>query len=100
MLKTPDQIQELRQKLYQKAKREKEFRFYALYDKVYRKDIIEFAYHLVRAKKGAPGIDGVTVNCFARIPGLSMRTLPNTSTPSRMTGFLLRWRRGSWTRTS
>jgi group II intron reverse transcriptase/maturase len=60
MLKTPDQIQELRKKLYQKAKQEKEFRFYALYDKVYRKDIIEFAYHLVRAKKGAPGIDGVT----------------------------------------
>lgn len=64
MLKTPDQIQELRQKLYQKAKLELEFRFYALYDKVYRKDIIEYAYKLVRAKKGAPGIDGVTFNAI------------------------------------
>jgi RNA-directed DNA polymerase len=64
MLKTPDQIRELRQKLYQKAKQEKEFRFYALYDKVWRKDIIEFAYHLVRAKKGSPGIDGVTFDAI------------------------------------
>ena len=69
MLKTPDQIQELRQKLYQKAKEEKEFRFYALYDKVYRKDIIEFAYHLVRANKGAPGVDGVTFNAIEREEG-------------------------------
>lgn len=66
MLKTPDHIQELRQKLYQKAKQEKEFRFYALYDKVYRKDIIEFAYHLVRVKKGAPGIDGMTFDTIER----------------------------------
>jgi len=69
MLKTPDQIQELRQKLYQKAKEEKEFRFYALYDKVYRKDIIEFAYHLVRANKGAPGVDGVTFDAIEREEG-------------------------------
>ncbi len=64
MLKTPDKIRELRTKLYQKAKQEKEFRFYALYDKVYRKDIIEFAYKLVKAKKGAPGIDGVTFDAI------------------------------------
>jgi RNA-directed DNA polymerase len=36
------------------------FRFYALYDKVYRKDIIAHVYHLVKANKGAPGIDGIT----------------------------------------
>ena len=60
MLTTPEQIQELQKKLYQKAKQDSEFRFYALYDKVYRKDIIEYAYHLVKANKGAPGIDGVT----------------------------------------
>jgi RNA-directed DNA polymerase len=60
MLKTPEQIQELRTKLYQKAKQDSEFRFYALYDKVYRKDILEYAYRLVKANKGAPGIDGVS----------------------------------------
>jgi group II intron reverse transcriptase/maturase len=59
MLATPERIQELQKKLYQKAKQDREFRFYALYDKVYRKDILEHAYHLVRANKGAPGIDGI-----------------------------------------
>jgi RNA-directed DNA polymerase len=67
MLKTPEQIQELRKKLYQKAKQENGFRFYALYDKVYRQDIIEFAYHLVKSRKGAPGIDGIT---FEGIEGM------------------------------
>src|SRR5271157_611449 len=60
MLTTPERIQELQTKLCQKAKQDREFRFYALYDKVYRKDIIEHAYHLVKANKGAPGIDGIT----------------------------------------
>ena len=60
MLTTPEHIQELQTKLCQKAKQDREFRFYALYDKVYRKDIIEHAYHLVKANKGAPGIDGIT----------------------------------------
>jgi RNA-directed DNA polymerase len=60
MLTTPEQIQELQKRLYQKAKQDSEFRFYTLYDKVYRKDIIEYAYRLVKANKGAPGIDGIT----------------------------------------
>ncbi len=60
MLTTPEHIQELQKKLYQKAKQDSEFRFYALYDKVYRKDIIEHAYRLVKANKGAPGVDGIT----------------------------------------
>ena len=60
MLKTPEHIQELQKKLCRKAKQDSEFRFYALYDKVYRKDIVEHAYHLVKANKGAPGIDGIT----------------------------------------
>jgi group II intron reverse transcriptase/maturase len=65
-LKTPEKIRELQRKLYQKAKQEKEYRFYLLYDKVYRLDILSYAYKLVEAKKGAPGIDGET---FERIEG-------------------------------
>ena len=60
MLTTPERIQELQTKLCRKAKQDREFRFYALYDKVYRKDIIEHAYRLVKANKGAPGVDGIT----------------------------------------
>ena len=64
MLKTPENIRELQRKLYRKAKQEKEFRFYLLYDKVYRLDILSHAYNLVKANKGAPGVDGET---FERI---------------------------------
>ena len=60
MLLTPNRTRTLQRKLYCKAKQEPDFRFYSLYDKVYRADILSHAYQLVRANKGAPGIDGVS----------------------------------------
>jgi len=59
-LVTPEKIRSLQRKLYGKAKAEPHYRFYRLYDKVWREDILAHAYALARANGGAPGVDGIT----------------------------------------
>jgi len=59
-LQTPEKIRTLQNKLYLKAKGEPAYRFYLLYDKVWRADILLHAYGLCRANGGAAGVDGVT----------------------------------------
>src|ERR1051325_1023559 len=60
-LRTPEKLRELQRALYLRAKKEPSFRAYALYDKVYRGDVLAHAYALVKANGGAPGPDGETL---------------------------------------
>ena len=76
MLKTPEKIRELQRKLYQKAKQEKEYRFYLLYDKVYRLDILARAYNLVKANKGLTIYSGRSLVCLDKIIGVGQDVQP------------------------
>ena len=70
-----EKIQEFQRKLYEKAKANRKFRFYSLYDKVYRSDILEAAYRRVRANGGACGVDGVTFADIKAKGGTKGRTV-------------------------
>jgi RNA-directed DNA polymerase len=65
----PVKLFTLRQKLYEKAKREPAFRFYTLYGLIARFDVLEAAWDLVAANDGAPGVDGVTLDEVRASPG-------------------------------
>jgi RNA-directed DNA polymerase len=58
-LKTPDSVRKLQTALHAKAKEEPGYRFYLLYDKIYRQDVLDYAYRSCKANKGAAGVDGV-----------------------------------------
>jgi retron-type reverse transcriptase len=57
-LQAPTKLQKLQQALHAKAKGSPDFRFYALYDKFYRQDVLAHAWRLARSNGGKPGVDG------------------------------------------
>ena len=68
----PPKVSELRRTLGQKAKQEPKFRFYALYDRIYRPDVLTAAWWLVLDKDGAPGVDGVSCQDVIDGPGAAV----------------------------
>jgi RNA-directed DNA polymerase len=72
-LSTPKSVQKLQKALHAKAKAEAGYRFYALYDKISRGDILAHAYAQCRSNKGAPGVDGQS---FADIEAYGVQRWP------------------------
>jgi RNA-directed DNA polymerase len=87
-LETPEKIRSLQRKLYCKAKAEPAFRFYLLYDKIHREDILHHAYALARANAGAAGVDGESFAAIAAagkeawLAGLRQELITKTYRPA------------------
>jgi len=64
----PEPLFTLRKKLYIKAKQEPKFRFYALYDRIYRQDVLAAAWAQVVANNGSPGVDGISIKMIQASP--------------------------------
>jgi hypothetical protein len=82
MIKTPDQLQDLRRKIYAKAKAEPQWRFWGLYVHVCKWETLQAAYAMAKSNDGAPGIDGVTFEAIEEqgvegfLPARQTPTLP------------------------
>jgi RNA-directed DNA polymerase len=68
----PPYISKLREKLGQKAKQDPKFRFYALYDRIYRRDVLTVAWWLVLENNGAAGVDGISCQDIINGPGATL----------------------------
>ena len=78
-LTTPPSVQKLQTALHDKAKGSPDLRFHALYDKVYRKDVLAFAYECCKANGGAAGVDGQKFAPFSDVVQVSgLLVFPNS----------------------
>ena len=66
--KLPPNLRDLRQKLGRKAKQQKRFRFYSLYNHLLREDVLQAAWQAVRRNRGAAGVDGVSIESIEATP--------------------------------
>jgi RNA-directed DNA polymerase len=67
MIKAPISLQDLRRKIYLKAKSEKAWRFWGLYVHIWKRETLQEAYKMAKKNNGAPGIDGVTFEAIEEV---------------------------------